>query len=198
MNPPAPAAPRRIALFGGTFDPVHLGHVAIASLARDQFVLDEVRFLPCRVSPHKLHRTSAAPAHRLQMLRLALADLPWAVIDDFELHQATPSYSWRTAEEMHRRFPAARLFWLMGADQWRDLPAWNRPAHLASLVEFIVATRDGEVPAPRPDWRCHALPCAHPASATAIRAGGAVGIVADWLHPAVLAHISRHHLYRVP
>ena len=200
MTQPAPASatpPHRIALFGGTFDPVHLGHVAIAALAHEQLSLDQVRFLPCRVSPHKLHLRSAPPEHRLEMLHLALAGLPWAVVDDFELRHDPPSYSWRTAEEMHRRFPAARLFWLMGADQWRDLPDWNRPEYLASLVDFIVATRDGEEPVPHPAWPCQRIRSAHPASATEIRASGACGPPAAWLHPAVSDHISRHRLYRV-
>lgn len=192
---PLPSPPRRIALFGGTFDPVHLGHVEIASLAREQLSLDQVRFLPCRLSPHKRHVRSAPPEHRLRMLELALAGLPWAVADDFELHHPPPSYSWRTAEEMRRRFPDARLYWLMGSDQWRDLPDWNRPDHLAGLVEFIVATRDGQAPAARPGWVCHPLASGHPASATTIRAAAASGSPPPWLHPAVLDHITRHRLY---
>ncbi len=182
-------------MFGGTFDPVHLGHVAIATLAREQLGLDEVRFLPCRVSPHKLHRRTAPAEHRLAMLRLALAALPWTTVDDFELRQEPPSYSWRTAEEMRRRFPNDRLFWLMGADQWRELPDWNRPDHLASLVEFIVATREGGIPAPHPGWTCHPLLSVHPASATTIRAHPGSEPATTWLHPAVRDYISRHHLY---
>jgi nicotinate-nucleotide adenylyltransferase len=93
---------------------------------------------------------------------------------------------------MRRVFPDARLFWLMGSDQWADLPNWNRPNHLASLVEFIVVTR-GNAPVPQSPWTCRALGAVHPASATAIRADPAAH--ASWLHPAVAAYIAHHHLY---
>ncbi|RYD35901.1 MAG: nicotinic acid mononucleotide adenylyltransferase, partial [Verrucomicrobiaceae bacterium] len=76
--------PRKIGLFGGTFDPVHLGHVHLADLARETLGLDEVRFIPCRISPHKTGTHPAGPADRLEMLELATAGLPWAVVDDIE------------------------------------------------------------------------------------------------------------------
>ena len=75
--------PRRIALFGGTFDPIHLGHVEIARRAKDLLELDQVRFLPCHTSPHKQGVASAPAVDRLEMARLATQDLPWAVVDDF-------------------------------------------------------------------------------------------------------------------
>ncbi|MCH1922193.1 hypothetical protein L9G15_22580, partial [Shewanella sp. A3A] len=81
------------------------------------------------------------------MALLATRELPWAVVDDFDLSRPPPSYTYETAEEMTRRFPDARLFWLMGADQWRALPRWKEPERLAGLVEFIFFARDGE-PAP--------------------------------------------------
>ncbi len=190
-----PDAPRRIALFGGTFDPIHLGHLELATRAREALALDEVRFLPCHTSPHKPGVTSAPPADRLEMVRLATRGLPWATADDFDLVAPPPAYSYRTAEAMARRFPAAKLFWIMGADQWRALPEWKEPERLAELVEFIVAARDG-APEPRPGWRMHPLAGCHPASATAIRRELAAGRGADgWLDPAVAEHISRHRLY---
>ncbi len=195
----------RIALFGGTFDPIHLGHLQIAEDARKLLALDQVRFLPCHISPHKLGAHSAPPADRLEMVRLAIAGLPWAVADDHDLVCPQPAYSWRTAEEMAQRFPGARLFWLMGADQWRALPRWSHPERLATVVEFIVFARDG-VPEPPadPTWRLHFLTGTHPASATAIRAGLARGEDADgdgsdtraWLPPAVAAYIRERGLYK--
>jgi len=187
---------RKIGLFGGTFDPVHLGHLEIASRAVDALGLDEVRFLPCRLSPHK---TGAAPpaggGDRVAMLRLATRGLPWAVVDDFELRTPPPSYSVLTAGEMRRRFPDARLFWILGRDQWEALPRWRNPARLAELVEFIVFARDGE-PQPRPGWRMHRVAGDHPASATAIREAVARGQAPpDWLPAGVADYIAQHRLY---
>jgi nicotinate-nucleotide adenylyltransferase len=187
--------PRRIALFGGTFDPIHRGHLEIASRAREAMALDEVRFLPCRTSPHKVGVASAPAEDRLEMVRLATRRLPWATVDDFDLINPPPSYSYLTAEEMTRRFPGARLFWIMGADQWRALPIWKHPDRLAELVEFIVFSRDG-APGPHPGWRMHHLPGTHPASATAIRRELAAGGSADlWLTPEVADFIRGRRLY---
>ena len=189
------APPRRIALFGGTFDPIHLGHLEIATRAREAMALDEVRFLPCRTSPHKIGVASAPPEDRLEMVRLATRGLPWATVDDFDLRSPPPSYSYLTAEEMARRFPGVRLFWIMGADQWRALPSWKHPERLAGLVEFIVFSRDG-APEPRPRWRMHHLQGTHPASATAVRrelASG--GCATEWLAPEVADFIRNKGLY---
>lgn len=192
------SAPRRIALFGGTFDPIHLGHLEIARRAKDLLELDEVRFLPCHTSPHKVGVASAPAEDRLAMVRLATRELPWAVVDDHDLSRPPPSYSYETADEMARRFPGARLFWLMGADQWRALPRWKHPERLAELVEFIVFSRDGE-PEPHAGWTMHFLAGTHPASATTIRAALAAGKVdLPWLDPVVAAHVRQRGLYGSP
>jgi nicotinate-nucleotide adenylyltransferase len=189
-------APHRIALFGGTFDPIHQGHVEIATRAKESMDLDQVIFLPCRVSPHKIGIASAPPDDRLEMARLATRGLPWAEVDDFDLVSPPPSYSYLTAGEMARRFPGARLFWIMGADQWRALPAWKEPERLAALVEFLVFSRDGR-PEPRAGFRMTPLSGTHPASATAIRHDLAAGGPAvKWLPPAVATYIRQHGLYK--
>lgn len=188
---------RKIALFGGTFDPVHLGHLHLAATAREKFELDEVRFIPCRISPHKQNTIPTPADDRLEMLRIATTSLPWAVVDDCELRRAGLSYSWQTAEEMAARFPAARLFWIMGDDQWKVLPKWKHPERLAALVEFIVFTRGGN-PEERDGFVLHALEEGHPASATAIREKLATGETDHpWLTPAVSQWIRMHHLYQI-
>lgn len=190
-------APRKIALFGGTFDPVHLGHIRIAQQAKDVLGLDEIRFLPCRISPHKTDTRPADGANRCEMLRLATAGLPWAVIDDFELHQAGPSYSFETAEAMAQRFPDARLFWILGGDQWKSLPKWKHPERLARAVEFIVLAR-GEAPASREGCRLHIIPGEqHPASSTEIREAISHGeIYHPWLDTHVAEWIIQNGLYQ--
>ncbi|NJM37894.1 MAG: nicotinate (nicotinamide) nucleotide adenylyltransferase [Akkermansiaceae bacterium] len=188
--------PRKIAIFGGTFDPVHLGHIHLAGLAKAALGLDEVRFLPCRISPHKTASIPTSGGDRYEMLRLATAEIPWAVVDDYELHQPGPSYSFETAEAMARKFPAARLFWIMGGDQWEALPRWKHPERLAKTVEFIVLAR-GDAPQPRDGYRFHLVHGEHPASATAIRK-----VISNsddalkWLDPAVVNFIQHHRLYR--
>lgn len=190
-------APRKIGLFGGTFDPVHLGHVHLAELAREALALDEVRFLPCPVSPHKPGTAPASGEDRCEMLRLATAGLPWAVVDDFELRQSGPAYSYLTAEALAEKFPEARLFWIMGGDQWDALPRWQHPERLAELVEFAVLAR-GETPKPRDGYRLHIVRGDHPASATEIRTAISNGAASrEWLTPAVAQWIAEKGLYRL-
>jgi nicotinate-nucleotide adenylyltransferase len=192
------AAVRKIALFGGTFDPVHHGHLHLASAAVDELGLDEVRFLPCRISPHKQHRAPTPAADRLEMLRLATAGLPWAVVDDCEAKREGPSYSYQTAEAMAARFPQARLFWIMGGDQWAVLEQWAESQRLAACVEFIVFTRDGAGDlAPRAGYRLHSLHTSHPASSTVIREALVAGATNhEWLAENVCDYIRSHGLYR--
>jgi nicotinate-nucleotide adenylyltransferase len=191
------AEPRRIALFGGTFDPVHLGHVQLATLAQAALALDEVRFLPCRQSPHKTGSQPAAAADRLAMLRLATADLPWAVVEDYEARREGVAFSYETAAALRATQPAARWFWIMGGDQWRALPTWRHPERLAACVEFIVLARDGEPPLPRVGQALHVVSGMHPASATAIREAIRHGQTSHrWLAPAVAEWIATHGVYR--
>jgi nicotinate-nucleotide adenylyltransferase len=189
---------RKIGLFGGTFDPVHLGHIHVAEAASAALELDEVRFLPCRISPHKTGSEPTPARHRLEMLRLSTRDLPWAVVDELEVGRAGPSYSWQTAEEMRRRFPEARLFWIMGTDQWEVLHLWKHPERIAACVEFIVFAR-GQAPAARDGFIFHPVTCDHPASATAIREAIRAGRGPHphpWLHPEVARWIRQHQLYQ--
>ncbi|BCU78937.1 nicotinate (nicotinamide) nucleotide adenylyltransferase [Luteolibacter sp. LG18] len=187
--------PRRIAIFGGTFDPVHLGHLHMAERAREEARLDEVRFLPCRISPHKLGSAAASGDDRLEMLRLATAGIPWATVDDYELNGPEPSYSYLTAEYMADHEPEAEWFWLMGGDQWEALPRWRHPDRLAAVMQFLVLARGHEKPQPRPGWRMQVVAGEHPASSTAIRAGKELS-VEGWLSPPVAAYIRKHGLYR--
>ncbi len=190
------SALQKIGLFGGTFDPVHLGHLHLATLAKDLLLLDEVRFLPCRISPHKTGHAPASGEDRCEMLHRATASIPWAVVDDAELRDEGPSYSYLTAEAMAERFPNARLFWIMGSDQWDALPRWQNPERLAACVEFIVLAR-GSSPAPREGYQLHVVHGEHPASASVIREEISNGLTnPPWLATAVAEWISERGLYQ--
>lgn len=184
----------KICLFGGTFDPIHLGHMHIAQAAVNHLDLDKVIFLPCKQSPHKSDHAQASEKDRLEMCRIATAGIEWADVDDHDLVTNPPCYSWKTAESIAKSFPDAELFWLMGTDQWQALPRWNRPEHLATLVKFIVYTR-GETPDPHKGYELHCISGNHPASATEIRASIPEDILTEWLHPQVAQYIKKHALY---
>lgn len=190
----------RIALFGGTFDPVHLGHVRMAEAARDALELDRVVLIPCALSPHKTDGPMPTSGEcRMEMIRLAGRGRPWLEVDGCELEREGISYSWQTAEEFCKRHPGARLFWILGEDQWRALPRWGRPEYLAGMVEFIVFARDERRPESREGMRAHFLAGVHEASATKIREALREKQSGDfphpWLEPEVLRYIREHGLY---
>jgi nicotinate-nucleotide adenylyltransferase len=184
--------PARLALFGGTFDPIHGGHLAIAAEARRAARLDRVIFLPARQSPHKSdQRIRATDAERLEMLRLATRGLDWAEVSDWEIRQAPPSYSWKTALHFRAAHPGSRLFWILGADQWTVITQWAEPEVLRETLEFLVFPRPPlPPPAPRTGWRARFLETIHPASATAIRSALADGNPAPSHLPVALQRLA--------
>ena len=196
-----PEQKERIALFGGTFDPVHEGHIEVARRAVETLGLERVIFLPCRQSPHKSAAAGASEEERLEMLKLATRELDWAEVSDWEYHQPTPSFSWRTAEAFQDRFADSQLYWLMGRDQWEVLHTWNRFEYLAELVDFIVHARDGEGDAEgaavHPAARVAFVAGDHPASSSEIRRrlGGGEKVPPRWLHPEVESLLHRSGLY---
>lgn len=128
----------RIALFGGSFDPVHHGHLLLAQDAVEQLELDRLVFVPAGVNPHKLQQEPAAsPLHRLQMLRAATAGVDRFHCDPLELERAGPSYTVDTAEHYRALWPQARLFLLIGEDNLAKLHTWQRIERLRELVQFV-------------------------------------------------------------
>lgn len=177
---------KRVGIFGGSFDPVHEGHIHLATLAKAAADLDEVWFLPCQISPHKLATPPSSAQVRLEALKLAIRNLPWASVDETEVEIDGPSYSYQTMQKLDRKFPGHDWFWIMGGDQWAMLPKWMHPEKLAELASFIVMARNGSAVYPVQGYRMQVVNGEHPASATAIRqalARGEQGI--PYLDPGV-------------
>lgn len=132
-------------LFGGTFDPVHLGHLATAQAAVAALAAERCRFIPARVSPHKQHLSSAAPEHRLAMLRLATVGNPQLIVDDLELTRPVPppSYTIDTLETLQLAHPNDQLIWLLGADQLAKFATWHRIGDILALAEIAILARPG-------------------------------------------------------
>ena len=135
--------PDRIGIFGGTFDPVHIGHLIAAAELRHALHLDRVLFVPTGSPPHKGNVTVAPAADRLAMLQLAIAGEPSFAVSTIELDRTGPSYTVDTLAALRSAHPDATLILLMGEDSLRDLPAWREPDRILALAEVGVATRPG-------------------------------------------------------
>ncbi len=137
----------RVVLFGGTFDPVHLGHTAVAAFAAERLDADKVVFVPARRSPHKRENPVASGEDRLAMLRLAAADCNRFEVSDCELRREGPSYTLDTVLGFRRRLGSdAKLYWLIGADMARDLPKWHRVSELLDACTLCIMRRGGYPP----------------------------------------------------
>ncbi len=132
-----------IGIFGGTFDPVHLGHLILAEQCREQARLDRVLFVPAARPPHKLDQSLTPFARRVEMLALAIAGNPAFQIDDLEKDRPGPSYTVDTLEELHRRYPADELTLLIGSDTLADLAHWRAPERIGRLADVLVVARPG-------------------------------------------------------
>jgi nicotinate-nucleotide adenylyltransferase len=135
---------QNLALFGGSFDPVHLGHLLVAEAAREELSLSRLFLIPAAQSPFKPERQPTPAKERLALLRLALAGKEWCEIDEQEIKRGGVSYTIDTVRDYARRFPQARLFYLIGADHVPQLPKWRQAEELARLAEFVVIPRPGE------------------------------------------------------
>jgi len=133
----------KLGIFGGTFDPIHLGHLILAETAREACLLDEVRFLPAYSPPHKQSSEITSGKQRVDMLDFATAGIPEFVVDQRELNRKGTSYTVETLTEMRQEFPQAEFFFLMGADSLIDLPNWREPEQIAALTNIVAVNRNG-------------------------------------------------------
>lgn len=183
----------RTALYGGSFDPIHHGHLILAREAMERLSLDRVIFIPAAQSPHKLTRIPAPPAVRLAMVRAAIAGEPRFECDNSETTREGPSFTVDTVEAWRAKFPDDEFFCLIGEDNVRELPTWRRYDELRGMVQFVVFGRDASAPAhdfPRVDRRVDI-------SATEVRKRVAQRRSIRYLVPeAVREIIATHQIYQ--
>lgn len=189
----------KIGILGGTFDPIHLGHLQLAQNARVQFSLDKVIFVPAYHPPHKhelLLRTSATD--RYEMVRLAVEGEPFLELSDCELVRKGISYTWDTLNTFEKKYPNGTFFLILGKDAFEGIDAWHRAAELKKKVRFLVAKRGaGEICAPEGARveRIQMPLC--PISASGIREAIQQGKnVDEHIPPKVLQFIHTRALYR--
>ncbi|HEX2253359.1 MAG TPA: nicotinate-nucleotide adenylyltransferase [Thermoanaerobaculia bacterium] len=137
------AARRRVGLFGGSFDPIHHGHVAPVQAAREALGLERVVVLPTARPPHKPQRRLASPLARFAMVELALLAEPGLYVSDHELTLGRPAYTVETVEWFRAELPDADLHLLVGADSFVELPTWRRWRELTELARLVVLARPG-------------------------------------------------------
>jgi len=133
----------KLGLLGGSFDPVHVGHLLVAQAAMEELGLDRLFFIPAAQSPFKPEGKPAPAPIRLQLLRLALAGKTNYEIDEQEIRRGGVSYTVETLRDYTRRFPRAELFYLIGADNAATLNEWREAGELAKLAEFVAIPRPG-------------------------------------------------------
>lgn len=192
---------------GGTFDPVHLGHLLAAERCREQLFLDELHFIPAYVSPFKLDKQAAEPKHRLAMLQLATQGNPSFRVDDRELQRGGTSFTVDTLRELKSEVPLSELVFLMGADALAEFDKWREPAEICRLARVVVVARGG-TPAPNLQMLKRFLPAGSHAeqhiltmpqceiSSSDIRQAVAAGRSIRYQVPAaVAAYIAQHGLY---
>ncbi len=134
----------KIGIFGGTFDPIHQGHLSLARSAKIQFSLDKVIFVPAFIPPHKSSKRDLTPApYRYRMVEMALRDCPEFEISDVEFNRPEISYTVETLRYFKKKFPQAIFYLLMGADSLEEISTWKEPAEIKKLSKLAVARRPG-------------------------------------------------------
>lgn len=135
------ATSRRIGIFGGSFDPVHCGHLTLSGLAREQLRLDTIYFVPAKCPPHKLEKTLAGAKDRVNMLRLCIGQNEH--ISHFETRRKGTTYTWQTLRYFKARFPKSKIYFILGSDSLNELGAWKRPGLISKFCTIVAGMRRG-------------------------------------------------------
>lgn len=134
---------KQIAILGGSFDPIHLGHLAVAREVLSQMELDRIWFLPAWQSPNKSSGSTTSPLHRMAMVRCAIEGVEQFELCDLEFQRKGASYTHQTLEALHQLQPETDWFWILGLDTFIDFPGWKNPADILKLANLIVVPRPG-------------------------------------------------------
>lgn len=194
----------RLGILGGTFDPIHLGHLILASYAADDLSLDRVLFMPAQTPPHKLGDPVSPSEHRTAMIERAIEPDPRYSMSLLDMSGSRPSYTSKLLERLNDVEPDSELYFLIGADSLRDFPSWHEPERILELARLGVARRPGTVIDDSvfdalPTLRDRATVFSSPLidiSATSIRERVAAGKPISWTVPgSVEAYIRTHGLY---
>ncbi len=138
------APPERLGLFGGSFNPIHYGHLAIARDVRERMKLSRILFVPTGHPPHKQKQSLAPASARLEMVRLALADTSVFTVSPIEVHRTGKSYSVDTIREIREQWsPSCELFFIIGLDAFLEFPTWRAPEEILKMCHFVVVPRPG-------------------------------------------------------
>lgn len=192
----------KIGIMGGTFDPIHIGHLVAAEQAKHAMDLEEVWFLPANIPPHKQYRSTVSAKQRCDMVGLAIKDNPSFKLNTMELEREGPSYTVDTAKELHLLFPQHQFYFIIGGDMVNYLPKWYKIEEILQYMSFIGLQRAGH------PWQTTDLPHYMKGkvkkvempqldiSSTAIRAACVEGMPFQYLVPAeVYRYIKEKGLY---
>jgi nicotinate-nucleotide adenylyltransferase len=204
----APDHLRSLGVLGGTFNPPHLGHLALARHARDELGLERVVLMPAHTSPHKASAQDPGPQHRLGMCRLLVADAGGLSVCELEIGRGGSSYTVDSLTLIHASHPDAELTLIVGADTASTLPSWREPSKLLELAALAVAPRAGVDRQPLLDSvtplagaraiRFLTAPLVEVSSSMARERVARGGEIDDLVGPAVASYITEHGLYRSP
>lgn len=136
----------RLGIYGGTFDPIHYGHLLLAERCREELQLDEVWFIPAGSPPHKQGSVTTPPKARAAMVEFAVSGFPEFRVSRIEMDRGGPSYTVQTLEQIRASDPAREVFLLMGADSIAELVTWKDPARILELAQVVAVNRAGESP----------------------------------------------------
>ncbi len=189
---------KRIGILGGSFNPVHVGHLMMAQYAMEGKGLDQVIFMPTFVTPLKSPRDLAPALERYAMVKAAVKGLPYFSVSDFEVRAKKSSYTFETLNELRKVFKDDKIYWIIGEDLLKDLPRWKNIEGIGKLASFIVLNRPKvKVKFPKVPVKCHSV--AMPpigVSSSEIRSRLKQGKSIDFMTPAIVTkYIKAHKLY---